>query len=307
MKWLIGCLVALFMVAPAFAGEDPYIAVVGNDINANLFYVSPKHYQFLYNQLVTGVPLTGEGFTTDHTIPRFPELCDLSGVVGDGVPSLPFRFRGVETRLIGLQNSGWYQWAIRLPKKPNAINICFECGVVKPNTFAIYGFSAVELCAANTGERQYPGGICARDDVNPGQNPIIQGALPKITATVSPGPNNSFAPFNLTAYRNPGTYDSINQPLTNNRAIQVLDGSNGTRVMLKSCLDKCINIKIPVEGQLNALGQSEFDLEMGDLITIRMDVPRANTVDIYCGAESARLTGIGEAFYPIPPVNDTEN
>jgi len=51
MKWLIGCLLALVMVSAAFAGEDPYVAIVGNDLNdANLFYLSPKYSQFLYDQ-----------------------------------------------------------------------------------------------------------------------------------------------------------------------------------------------------------------------------------------------------------------
>ena len=56
-KWLIGGLLALLMVAPAFAGEDPYIAVVGNDFLANPFYLSPKYQQFTYDQQVFGVPV----------------------------------------------------------------------------------------------------------------------------------------------------------------------------------------------------------------------------------------------------------
>ena len=30
-KWFLGLLAILFMVAPAMAGEDPYIAIVGQD------------------------------------------------------------------------------------------------------------------------------------------------------------------------------------------------------------------------------------------------------------------------------------
>ena len=70
--------------------------------------------------------------------------------------------------------------------------------------------------------------------------------------------------------------------------------------MLKACLDKCINVKIPVTGQINALGQVEEDLEFGDLIIIQMFIPRTNMVDIYCGAQSAKLTGIGETLFPLP-------
>jgi hypothetical protein len=298
MKWLAACLLVLCMVVPAMAGEDPFIAVVGNDIDANRFYVSPKHELYLYDQLITGLPTANEGFATDHPLPVFPEICDYNGeIVGAGV----WNYQGVPSRLVGLQNAGWFTWSIRIPKKPNALNICFECGVLKPNTFQVFGFDAVLLCAANTGEKQFPGGVCARDDVNPGQNPVIANAQPMITAVASPGPNNSFAPFHLTAYRNPGTYNNVAQPMTNNQALQVLDGSSSARVMLKSCLDKCINIKIPVTGQINAMHETEEDLEFGDIITILMEIPRTNTVDIYCGAESARLTGIGETLFPLVP------
>ncbi len=306
MRWLIACLLVLCTVVPAMAGEDPFIAVVGNDILANPFYISPKHQQFLIDSTLWGIPIVGEGFTTDHTIPRFPEVCDIRGILGGGTPGLPFTFRGVESRLIGLQNSGWFQWTIALPKKPNAINICFECAVLKPNTFPVFHFEAVELCAANTGERQFPGGICARDDVEPGENPIIAAAQPQVDVTVAPGPNNAFTPFHLTAYRNPGTYNGVGDPMQDNSGLQVLNGRAGvdnaidvpgTRIMLKSCLDKCINIKIPVTGQVNALTEVEEDLEMGDLITVRLSVPRANTVDIFCGAQSAYLAGIGEAVW----------
>ncbi|OGP66432.1 MAG: hypothetical protein A2170_07845 [Deltaproteobacteria bacterium RBG_13_53_10] len=65
--------------------------------------------------------------------------------------------------------------------------------------------------------------------------------------------------------------------------------------MLKACLDKTVITKIPVTGQVNALGQVEYDLEAGDLIYVRMDIPINNTVDIYCNAQSVKLAGIGES------------
>ena len=57
MKWLFVCLAVFFMVAPAMAGEDAYIAIVGNDNTANPFYFSPKYQQFLYDQTVFAVPV----------------------------------------------------------------------------------------------------------------------------------------------------------------------------------------------------------------------------------------------------------
>ncbi len=293
MKWLIACLLALCMVAPAVAGEDPFIAIVGNDLlNANLWYLSPKHQQFLYDQENFAVPVSGEVFLSQMPVIQ-PEICDASGVVIDPINGV-FETVGNPNAVVRKQDSGVFEWRIRLPKKPNAINICIQCGVLKPNTFRELGFDAILECAGYTGER-IGTGFCTRNDVNPGVNPIIPGALPVITAIASPGPYNAFAPFNLTAYRNPGTYNNIAQPLTNNAALQVLNGDTAARVMLKSCFDKCVNIKLPVTGQVNALGQAETDLELGDLITVRMNIPRTNTVDIYCNAQSVKLVGIGEA------------
>jgi hypothetical protein len=63
----------------ALAGEDPYVAVVGNDINAKTFYLSPKYTQFLYDQLSFFVPTTQEGFTARNPIMQ-PEVCDTQGI-----------------------------------------------------------------------------------------------------------------------------------------------------------------------------------------------------------------------------------
>jgi hypothetical protein len=83
--------------------------------------------------------------------------------------------------------------------------------------------------------------------------------------------------------------------LRNTGSLQILDGSTDTRVLLKSCLSKTIAVKIPVTGQINALGQTESDLEAGDLIFVRMTIPRQGTTDIYCNQQSLSIMGIGEA------------
>ncbi len=295
MKWLIACLLALFMVAPAMAGEDPFVAIVGNDLlDANLWYLSPKHQQFLYDQTNFGVPVSGEVFISQMPVIQ-PEICDTTGTVIDPINGV-FETVGNLNAVVRKQDSGIFIWEIRLPKKPNALNICFQCGVLKPNTFRELGFNAVLECAGYTGER-IGTGFCTRNDVNPGQNPIIATALPQILAVALPGPYNSFPAFRLTAYRNPSTYNNIAQPMTNNQALQILSGQGdtGTRIMLKSCFEKCINIKLPVAGQVNAFGETEADLELGDVIGVEMFIPRTNTVDIYCNAQSMKLVGIGEA------------
>ena len=185
MKWLCAMLAVLFMVAPAMAGEDPYIAIVDNDVNANPFYFSPKYTQFLYDQdyisvpvcfKKPGVPEECEIFKAQTAVNQ-PELCDYSG---DREKALRLSHRGNPNAKTPAGNSGWYEWWIRLPKKPDGeINIVIQCGVVKPNAFAVYDFDAVALCAAETGERVGVG-ICVRQEVDPGVNPVINAALPKI-------------------------------------------------------------------------------------------------------------------------------
>ncbi|RPJ11570.1 MAG: hypothetical protein EHM36_01180 [Deltaproteobacteria bacterium] len=301
MKWLIACLLALVMVTPALAGEDPYIAVVGNDINANAFYLSPKHVQFLHDQTIAAIPVTGEVFTANSAIIQ-PEICDTTGIAAGPQNGPPFTFRGNFNGRITAGNAGWYEWVVRLPKKPSGeINLCIQCGLLKPNAFTFLGFESVLDCAAETGER-IGDGLCVREEVNPGENPLVTAALPKVFARALPGPYApvAFTPFTLTAFRNPGTYEPFESGgiLANGAAGQVLDGlDDASRILLKSCMDKCIVVKLPVTGQVNALGQIEYDLEAGDLINVRMNIPRPNTVDVYCHQESLKLMGVGEASF----------
>jgi hypothetical protein len=142
MKWLIGCLLALVMVSAAFAGEDPYIGIVGNDIEFNSFYFSQKHQQFLFDQLDIDVPVcdgsfppvvpqtrvggTGcEQFRSNKPINQ-PEICDVGGTVIDFFKG-DFEYFGNPNAVITKQNAGWFEWWIRLPKKPSGeINICIQ-------------------------------------------------------------------------------------------------------------------------------------------------------------------------------------
>ena len=295
--------------------NGPYVAIVGNDTGYDGFYCSPKHQQFLFDQGPNGIaasaPICIGGFPPvtqytrvgglgceqfrSQTPPIQPEVCDTRGT--GRAPT--FTTRGLSNAKTPAGNAGWYEWWIRLPEKPSGeINIVIECGVVKPNAFAVYDFDSVLLCAAETGER-IGYGVCVRQEVDPGVSPVVNTALPKIKAVAYPGPYNDFLPFNLTAWKNPSaytlTFDPVTQAMANNGNSQVLDGSSNTRILLKTCMDKTVITKLPVTGQLNALGQAETDLEAGDLIYVRMDVPRQNTVDIYCHEESARLQGVGEA------------
>jgi len=313
-KWLLGFVLALCMVSAAMAGEDPYIAIVGNDTGANPFYFSPKYLQFVYDQELFSVSVCDNimktGPQTDYrgyfkyceqfksqTPVNQPEICDVTGVVnkiGD------YSFYGQPNAKVTAGNSGWFEWFIRLPKKPDGeINLVLQCGVLKPNAFALYDFDAIELCAAETGERVGPN--CSRIPVPVGSdyNPVLSATLPMILAEAMPGPYanpdaadqtgvNPFPKFLLTAFRNPGTYEIGDTVLLNG-------SSSSTRVLLKSCMDKTIVAKLPVDGVLNANGQREYDLNAGDIIHVKMFIPRTNTVDIYCHEQSLKVMGIGES------------
>ena len=301
MKWLLSLLIALCLVTPAVAGEVPYIAVVGNDIKANGFYNSAKYKQFMYNQdLSWELPVCigtypkdfggCEKFLSSSAICE-REVCDATSTPGN------------LNALVGNGNAGSFEWYVRLPEEPvGEINLCIQCGVLKPNAFAAYKYNSVNLCAAETGEKIGPG-ICSPQTLWAGENPLITSQLPTITAIAYPGPNNISLPatgFNLTAFKNPSDYglsfdSSCNGfPMKNNGASQVLDGSAQARIMLKSCMDKCIVVKLPVWGQINALGQTEYDLKAGDLIYVKMKVPNPSGVDIYCNSQSLKVMGIGE-------------
>jgi hypothetical protein len=198
-------------------------------------------------------------------------------------------------------HSGWYEWVIGLPSMPEGeLNIQIECGILKPNSFEIFkedpAFEAIDICAAETGEVTQG---CIRT-----KNYLKPEALPTITATAYPGAQNDFEPFHLTAYRNPGTYGVTHY---NSAAMTVLNGDVDTdpvavgiqgdpktRIALKPCMEKSIMVKFPVAGWVNAAGETETDLQAGDLIKVRMDVPLANRVDIYCSQYSVKIGGIGE-------------
>ena len=170
MKWLLVCLAVFFIVAPAIAGEDPYIAVIGSDNRLNLvyqnFYFGSEAQQFLYDQDDFAVPTCVDGATVPavNGYMRIPspakpgcesffsqtpmiqkEICYAQRISIDGL--LPGTFNAKTPA----GNAGWYEWWIRLPKKPSGeINIVIKCGVVKPNAHAVYDYNAVKLCAAET-------------------------------------------------------------------------------------------------------------------------------------------------------------
>jgi hypothetical protein len=324
------------------AGEDPYIAIVGNDCvkyfdnspsqingtcNAKPWYVSYKYQQFMYDQddWDIAVPVCEGDFPSEYDFayrPYYEAGCEQfrsKTAVNQDEPCWTWNYRDqratdIESlRRITNYNAvtekgfdGYYEWYVRLPKTPStSINLVLQCGVLKPNTYAFLEHDAVSLCAAETGEKLGTG-FCTRAEIRKGYNPVDKRALPMITAIAYPGlysydseGNPLWTPFHLTAYKNPGNYNPfIGRSLVNGDAAQVLDGSENARILLKSCMDKTILVKLPATGQLvpNAdSGEVEHELVAGDIIYVKMYIPSSNTVDIYCHEQSLKVMGIGNA------------
>lgn len=286
MKTLLACLIVMAMVAvpgAVFAGQEPYVAVVGNDSTIPDFYISPKHKQFTHHN--THDAYSVEAWEPSQP-PIHPERCEVT----------PGTYETNPNARLHAYNEGHFKYHIVLPKKPQGnLNIVIQCGILKPEEIDILH------CAGETGERQGPG-ECNRDFDEPGQNPVVSIALPHIKALAEPGPYSQLDfvdPFHLTAYRNPGHYSHKN-PLENNSSNQILDGTTGTRFALKACMDKSIFVKIPVSGQVNALGETEYDLEAGDRIWVDLWFPRGHTMDVYCNMHSVKIQGIGDPFSLLP-------
>ncbi len=274
----------------ALAGQQPYVAYVGDDQAVPSFYTSEKHRQFLHAN--TAPVYDVETWTSQHPA-NAPEVCDASGTAMTNANALTPH-----------GNAGWYQWAIVLPMKPRGnLAIAIQCGVLKDNARLFLGTAAITLCAGEMGER-LGNGFCSGAATVAGNNPVNAGWLPKIQAIAVPGPHNSFIPFTMTAYRAVGSHGlstAAGGKLTNSASLQVLDGSdNRTRVVLKACQDKSVLVKIPVAGQVNALGEVEADLEGGDVVLVRMTVPKGHSMDLYCHRHSLRIEGNGDPQTLLP-------
>ena len=316
----LGVLMSATALSGAIAGEEPYVATVCDDTGRTSswcgsnfgvralafpdFYLSAKEYQFTHTNRDETTYRLPTGASVETFRPSAPinqqELCDV--LPNARYPSRTATWPGQHAEVIyntnltarvPYFNAGYYEWRVVLPKKPRGnLNIALQCAVLKPQEIDVTD------CAAEMGERQGPGS-CNPAFLNPGRNPVLNATLPRLTAAASPGPWNpaSFSPFNLTAYRNPSPYAlsfGSGGAISDGPSSSILAGGVNARINLKSCFTKSIFVKQPVSGQVNARGQVESDLEAGDRIFVRLDVPRGHPMDIYCHAQSLKVLGIGD-------------
>lgn len=286
---------AAVMAATGLRAEEPYVASVGADDGIKKFYIAPQLYQFTHQTAATD---GAESFSFGRGVSEAPEVCNLD-------------FDGGSLNVENEVNSNWmitrgseshFQWVIRLPKKPAGnLTVALQCGVLKPNSVFLFD-RAVSYCAGEEGE--FADVNCTRRLDEPGISGVAPNRyLPKLAVSaIAEGtdpnaPPAGLVPFNLTSYRNPGdhafTLASPDGGLVDSRSMQVLNGSAGSSIIMKACMAKTIVLKMPVTGQLNAAGQTEFDLEAGDLISVRLDLPRGHTMDVFCNRDSVKVMGIG--------------
>jgi hypothetical protein len=332
---LLTILLAMVFVVPAFAGEEPYKAAVWKDSAIPDFHISPKEKQFTHYEWDTDyysgctdilfAPNSrinsddckpfGSAFECPSQCKEYfdpvmvsainaPEVCcsyprykqdqdDSVELQEQFRQWCPDKEEWGKTAMVRANNPGLYEWVIALPKKPEGeLNLQIQCGVLKPNSIAIEGWDAINVCAAVTGEQVGPN--CTRLS----NTYLSQNTLPKLEVIAHPGclHANTFAPFHLTAYRAPSTYNVLyggGGRLLNAQGLQVLNGKAEARVALKACMPESVMVKWPVDGEKNALGETETALEAGDLIKVRMIVP-PGTVNLYCGKYSVTIGGIGD-------------
>jgi hypothetical protein len=268
----------------AWAGQEIYVGVVGEDDQMNTYYLEQKLWRWLHPEQTANQ----EFFGGSSNLSNNPEVC----IPPNGENDITL----APNKHLPVFNAGQYTWRINLPKKPRGnINIQLQCGVLKPNAYAVLGMpNAIDTCAGETGEDTF--GLCDRVFTEPNTNHIKQTYLPTVTAVANPSMG---APFNLTAYRVPSAFSNIynNNKMAlrdDSRNMEVLDGDTSSRIVLKSCQPETIFVKMPITGQVNGLGQVETDLEAGDEIQVTLDFPRGHTMDVYCNQWSAKIMGLGD-------------
>jgi hypothetical protein len=267
---------AVLFSGVAFAGNIPEFDTVCDD-SANRFNYEPKEMVIENNINGNGVlintdsdfcpvfdtdPVTGamtfwEYFRSTAAAPR-PDACfDYTDAAGN--------VRTYLSRKTGPWFPTYYEWKIVLQMAPEAdLNLNIRDCVLKENQTDLWFY------AQQTGRWRLPNG----------QLMFLAGANPSMTATVSPGINQPAGalPFIMDARTLPGLglVSMSQQPYTT-----------------KAHWEEGIVLALPEAGGFNQAGAPTFVLREGDMVTVRVDVPFFNAVDIWYGPDNVSLKYIG--------------
>ena len=65
-------------------------------------------------------------------------------------------------------------------------------------------------------------------------------------------------------------------------------------IYTSKCLwEESLVMKLPATGGVNVLGEAEYNLKQGDIISVVVEIPPNNTVDLYYGKDNVSLKYIG--------------
>jgi hypothetical protein len=321
---------AIGAASTTWAGQEIYVGVVGEDDQMNTYYLEPKLWAWLHSETTSQEQWAWDGvepfdleleddlrtpndggefdpaelFETSSNIIDHPPVCITPQEVTNGTPgpaapaNNSLTWDGELERTMWLQhdNAGEYKWRINLPKKPRGnINIVVQCGLLKPNSYSSLEPNVIQRCAGETGERLGLG-ECTRASDQIGAQVIWKDVLPTVEAIAFPDPTRG-EPFHLTAYKTPSNYATVykaDQSLMNIQGSQVsLAGTKSSRIVLKACQPETMLVKIPVQGQINGLGEEETALEAGEEIEVTLRFPTDHPMDVYCDKYSVKIMGLG--------------
>ena len=260
-KILFLLVAAVFLVTPAFAGDQPEFDGVGCDAT-NYFNDRVKSMVCWSNQNFDG------RLINEHS--DFWLVEDFTQNAGQLKASICFW--DYEDALVDAWNSARFEWTIVIQKKPQTdLDLNIRDCVVKHNSFTPFGDSPFEG-AEQTGRYSMPWG----------QVFWVLDANPRVTAKALRGPYHTAGfpadGFYLDARTTPG--------LTTVALVDALYTSKGV-------WEESIVVIMPETGVVNQSGQTQYRLKQGDRIKVTIDVPGNNTADIRYGADNVVIKYIG--------------
>jgi len=256
---LMALLVAvLFVAVPSWAGNIPEFDAVGCD--AQNFFASNNPVQF---GQVIDYNVGPNGPINEFSV--FPGVEFFRNTAGQLFPDPCFP--GYFSALTDAWNEAVYEWLIVLQMKPESdINVnIYDC-VLKHNTFDVWDG------AEQTGRYRAPWG----------QLFFVPTANPIMTVKAFPGP------FATPGFPTAGiTLDA-----------RVLPGLDLVPMFeqlytSKALWSEGLVMALPQTGNTNASGQAEFNLKQGDRISVKVEIPGNNTVDLFYGQDNVILKYIG--------------
>lgn len=255
IKKLTILIMAMVFAAPAFAGNIPEFDTVAAD-NLNVFNDLIKDMVVANNENANGILI--------NEFSAFGRERFATSAAGPQNDPCFFGLFGYQSFKAGPWVQNFYQWDIVLQMMPETdLNVNIRDCVLKENERNIWVY------AQQTG----------RFRASNGKLKFIKSASPTILVRAIPGPRQypGAAPFIMEGRKMPDL----------NRVC--LDGRKYTS---KALWEEGIVVRMPDPGVDSVCGGG-FVLREGDLIQVRVEVPRNNPVDIYYGPDNVSIKYVG--------------